>query len=162
MKGTRAAVALAVSMSVAAALGLSGATATERVAASARYDVVKPDYRGTFGGDSRALIAIRTKQGRPVKGLFQAKNTEIGCVDDTRPIVTLNPVVIRFFGPRLFQGHHYIVTPAGSLSFQWVKGRLSKDGRSAEGSYISIENPLHEPNCGTFGRIGWRAERVRR
>lgn len=176
MKGTRAA-SLAVVMLVAVAghelsdakamvagqaatQGAGDATRDQRVAGSARYDVVKPDYRGSFGGDSKALIAIRKKHGNPVKGFFQAKNTEIGCVDGTRPVVTLNAIVIRFFGPRLFQGHSYIVTPAGSLSYQWVKGRLSKDGRSVEGSYIVIENPFHEPNCGTFGRIRWHAERV--
>lgn len=131
----------------------------------------EPDYKGTAGPGATVLFEVTRKQGVPVSAQFQVKNIELSCDDGTAPRVTPQPVRFKFRDRRTFDGDRFFVSDnSGNQEYYRVTGRLFGDGRRAQGFILIMRDALDPPrpgtpevpDCSTFGKVSWNAERVGR
>ena len=130
------------------------------------HDIRNPDYVGTFGGSSRALLKItkRTKKGVPKKGMFQAKRMLLSCEGGEERMYAPTPRVVKFTSGTKFSGFDYSLQSTGYQLVFAVEGRLEDEGRSVRGRALVLDNPTSAPGgiyCTTIGWRGWHAERVK-
>lgn len=138
------------------------------VSPSAGAGTVPREYRGTFVADPAATVAFRVeRKGARRFVVFEADNVEMACDDGTVERVNIVPDAFPLRRDGLFRGIHYSNTTVIQGYYE-VKGRLLGGGR-AKGSILLLGDYLDHPSfppgsgipdCSTFGRRTWSAERV--
>ncbi|HYU61914.1 MAG TPA: hypothetical protein VEK39_14240 [Solirubrobacterales bacterium] len=124
------------------------------------------EYRGVFVEDPMAAIRFTIEQipgqGRVVT--FYAENVLRHCDNGTDERLTFNPVTFRLRRDQSFAGVRYASTDEYQVFYE-VNGRLLSDGH-AKGHIIEYEDAIAnpslptQPDCSTFGKRNWTAERV--
>jgi hypothetical protein len=138
------------------------------LAPSAQAGSVTPEYQGDFIDDPAASVHF-TVERRPSKKrlvVFRVENIEVACDDGTSERVSLSPDIFRLWGGGRFAGVRYLNDNLFQSYFE-VKGQL-RPGGQARGSVLYFADYLDHPSfppgselpdCSTFGKRGWSAQR---
>jgi hypothetical protein len=124
-------------------------------------------YAGQAGKGTTVAFQVQMRQRVPTRASFEAKDIELSCDDGTSPRVDFQPTTFRFSDTKVFAGDRYFLID-GNQEYYRVRGRLYGDGR-AQGYLFYLADSLDPPrprnpempDCSTFGKDSWNAERVR-
>ena len=121
-------------------------------------------YTGHLIGDARGQselkVLVTERNGKPRTATFSAKGILFGCDDGSKLRANYNSLRYRFVNGSRFYGDSNFIED-DEIELLVLKGRLREHQTEIRGYVLAIKDrEPGMPDCATFGRETWRAERV--